>query len=564
MSDSLWLYRALARFRRLSYRGKIMLMAFLGTHIPLLGLIGYVVRSSAATSAEAWIMVAVALAATLVGTAATLFVLDQLLRPILVTARALRAYGEARTLPELPRDCADEAGRLMADTAETVEKLDAALDELANYDAVTGLANREHFLRGLDRMLREGDSRIALGVVAVTNYERIIETFGGDTADVFIRAVARRLERTAGRGSLVGRIDSRVFAVAIEGVYDPEAVGATFEGLIERIGEAGTDDRLELVPDVTVGVALGTEDGAEAETLLDNALTALAGGRRPNARRVAFFSVASRTAAIERFTLEQDLKRALERDELLLHFQPVVDLTAGRAVGAEALIRWQHPERGMVPPARFIPVAERSGLIDELGLWVLRQACAEAQRWDAALGHPLRIAVNLSARQLQDPGLVAHIEAALAGAGIEASSLELELTETATMADAGRTSDIFQTLREMGVRVAIDDFGTGYASMSYLRNLPFDKLKIDREFVDRIDCNRNSRAICSALVALSDGLGIELLAEGTEREAEVATLRRLGCRLFQGYYFGRPMPSSAFLAHIATPLPGPKTEAAAV
>jgi EAL domain-containing protein (putative c-di-GMP-specific phosphodiesterase class I) len=251
--------------------------------------------------------------------------------------------------------------------------------------------------------------------------------------------------------------------------------------------------------------------------------------------------------------MEQGLRQAIGREQLLMHYQPVVDLSLGKVIGAEALLRWRHPKLGLVPPTEFIPILEESGMMEEVGLWVLNTACREVAAWEDSGLKGLKMAVNLSARQLVDPNLNAVILRTLERHRLAPKSLELELTETAAMEDAERTRALFGDLLDMGVSVAIDDFGSGYSSLSYLKKLPFSKLKIDREFVTDVDSRPDSQAICRALVELARGLGIAVLAEGVETRAEVETLTALGCSIFQGFYFARPLPAADFIRTVTDP-----------
>jgi EAL domain-containing protein (putative c-di-GMP-specific phosphodiesterase class I) len=279
------------------------------------------------------------------------------------------------------------------------------------------------------------------------------------------------------------------------------------------------------------------------------------------ATRVAVFSPEAREAQREAMRFEDDLRAALEADQFLLHFQAVVDLEARRAIGAEALIRWQHPELGLVPPGRFIPVAEKSGLIRPIGYWVLDAACARIAAWNAEGMPKQRIAINLAAEQFHDAGLVDSVRRAIDAHRISADQIELELTETAATTDHLHTRAVFSRLRDLGVSISIDDFGTGFASLSQLRRLPFDKLKIDREFVTEVHARTESQAICAALIALADGLGIDVLAEGTEEADEIRWLHGRGCRLFQGFGFARPMDADAYAAWIRSGELAAKSEA---
>jgi EAL domain-containing protein (putative c-di-GMP-specific phosphodiesterase class I) len=307
-----------------------------------------------------------------------------------------------------------------------------------------------------------------------------------------------------------------------------------------------------MVPEISGAVTLAPADGNDSVLLIDNLQTALSRASSARPLAPAFFSPSTRALRRERFMLEHELRRAVAEEQLLLHYQPVVDLAVGRVVGAEALVRWRHPERGLVPPGHFIPLAESSALIDEIGLWVLRTACAEARGWQRGGLPQVKVAVNLSVRQLHDRRLVREVADALAASGLRPGCLELELTETAAMEDGRRTLQAFSELRELGVKLAIDDFGAGYSNLTYLRNLPFDRLKIDREFVSGVADHRTSRAICRALIALASGLGIEVLGEGVETLDELRTLQSEGCTVFQGFFFARPLPIADFMVQAAS------------
>jgi EAL domain-containing protein (putative c-di-GMP-specific phosphodiesterase class I) len=263
-----------------------------------------------------------------------------------------------------------------------------------------------------------------------------------------------------------------------------------------------------------------------------------------------FFSPAAQQAARERIAIEHELRQALDQEELSLHFQPVMqapqDAAPRRIVGAEALVRWNHPTRGLVMPGVFMPVAEQSELMNDIGRWVLRNGCHQLRLWDEAGMPALRLAVNLSAAQFADPRLSRNIGDALDAHGVAWDRLQVEMTETAVMGNRDRAARVFHDLRALGVTVAIDDFGTGYSTMSQLKDLPFDTMKIDREFVHGVDASRESQAICRALIELAKGLGIAVLAEGVEVEADLKRMQMLGCELFQGYYFSRPMPADKF------------------
>jgi len=539
--NEIWFYALLARRLRVRYVTKVLSVAFVGTHLPLLALIGFFVLRTAPSLHFALEVLGVALVATLGGTALTLLALTHLLRPIVVTSRALRTYVAARSRPALPTIWTDEVGTLMADTTRTLVQLDDTLDELAYFDPVTGLPNRELLLRRLRERMGPAQP-FALCVLTQHDHERLLVAFGQETVDALVRALGLELEAKLPRDSLLARVAPNQFAF----VLSPQGMAA--EQILAAMPGEITAGGASCMPELAAGLAWHPADAATPEALLTAAVAALP--RADAAERVAFYAPASREAARERLNLERDLRRALETDGFRLHFQPVVRATTGQIVGAEALIRWQHPRRVTVPPNQFIPVVESIGLSDALGNWVLQSACRHLRTWSDAGLPPVRLAVNLSAGQFGSPGLVNGISAALRAQRIDPSWLEIELTETATMRDPDCAAAVFNQLHEIGVTVAIDDFGTGYSSMSRLQQLKPDKLKIDRSFVTDVDSLRGSRAICKALIELSHGFGFSVQAEGTESAAEVATLQALGCDLFQGYYFARALPAEEFAVRL--------------
>jgi len=313
----------------------------------------------------------------------------------------------------------------------------------------------------------------------------------------------------------------------------------------------GRTSKGTIAPDVALGCAVYPHDAKDATGLLACAFAALPKSGALNPGALNFFSSANTEAARRTFLLEQGLRNAINDDQFFLEYQPVVDVSRARVVGAEALLRWRHPELGLVSPAEFIPILEQSGPIDEVGLWVLNTACRDARRWRRRGLAELTIAVNLSACQFRGPTLAMTIVRTLERHGLAPSDLEVELTETAAMEDGVRTREVLEQLRALGVGVAIDDFGAGYSSLSYLKNLPFTKLKIDREFVVKVHERPDSQAICAALVALANGLNIKLLAEGAEAREEVETLVRLGCSMFQGYFFAKPQSADDFVLTVS-------------
>ena len=538
----LWLYGGLSRLRVLNFRAKIMVVAFLGTHVPLIALIGW----SAAREAERWSEVldtlAVTLVSTLAGSGVTLFVLSHLLRPVLLVARALSRYRCERIVEPLPHRFGDEVGRLMRDAAETIGHLEMTRTRLEEIDATTGLGNRTRFTREIDAAIATG-APVSVATIIFDNYGRISKSVGHAAAEAALIKLAARLGSFLGSDAALARVAPDRFAL----VAQSEPTETTVERLQDLIlagGQTIEAGGLVLRPQLRAGVALAGRDADGAEALLDCATTAAAG--QEVGARVTVFSPATREAARETLRIEEDFATAIERDEFMLHYQPIVDLETGTSVGAEALLRWRHPEAGMIPPGRFIPVAEKSGLIRPVGYWVLNAACAQIAAWNADELPRQRIAINLAAEQFHDAGLVDEVRRAIDAHGISAHQLEIELTETAATTDHTHTRAVFARLRDLGVRISIDDFGTGFASLSQLRRFPFDKLKIDREFVTEVHVRPESQAICGALIALGEGLRIDVLAEGTEQAEEIRWLHDRGCHLFQGFGFARPMPASDY------------------
>ena len=532
-------YAGLSRVLKVNYRLKVLTMAFLGTHVPLIALsIHYAFRRATDLSEMLW-SIGVTLAATLAGTLVTLVVLNALLRPVVATSGALRAYRADRRLPNLPRGFTDEVGTLMEDAQSTLEALETAIVQLEDFDPATSVLNRKGFCAALDRIERPVS---AVAVVRFSNYTSVAAGVEQATAIEVLRSIIATFRERLGGGTQIGRIGDADLALvlALDGEDESQLDDMAFalRTLLSTVARPVEASGIRMTPVLAAGLAIHRQ-GENAAATLDNAVTALA--TTTETVPVAAHTAVLRDRVRDRFLIEQDLRAAIANEEFELHFQPVMDIAAARPAGAEALIRWNSPTRGFVSPGAFIPVAEASGLIEPIGLWVLREACRQVALWDP----DLRVAINLGARQFLDEDLAWHVEEAIRTAAIRPDQLEIELTESVAMADHDHTRRAFGQLRDMGVQIAIDDFGTGYASMSTLRKLPFNKLKIDREFVTNVHVTPGSQAICHAMVALGHGLGLKVLAEGTEMEEEVRHLAGLGCDLFQGYYFSRPVPASA-------------------
>jgi EAL domain-containing protein (putative c-di-GMP-specific phosphodiesterase class I)/GGDEF domain-containing protein len=436
------------------------------------------------------------------------------------------------------RSMLDHLGRL-ASQLETVRH------RLGRIHPVTGLPTREYLCERVAADILGDSEPHLLGAVRFTDFDRLA-SFDHLAANAALQRFAERLKAAAKPTHVIGQIDRDCFGVWFSGEPVLETASAEFRAIVYVASQEIADGDTILTPAIEAASVSFPIDGADAVQLILRVTAALARPDTSGSGDVALPRRPSAQVAREQFALEQDLAQAIAQEQLTMVFQPVVDLAAGRMIGAEALLRWDHPKLGPVSPARFIPIVEAIGMSERYGLWVLNAACREARLWQDEGLNGLKVAVNLSARQLLDPELRAKIERTLQRHGLAAQALELELTETAAMVDAGRTVELFAQLRAMGVSLAIDDFGTGYSSLSYLKNLPFDKLKIDREFVTDVDSRRDSRAICKALIELGNGLDLLVLAEGVETEAETSALRDLGCAVFQGYHFSKPLSGDGF------------------
>lgn len=406
--------------------------------------------------------------------------------------------------------------------------------------SVTGLPTREPlFVR------MTGDGHGMLLLLACRDYDRLC-AFDPMLADRVLGTIVDRLRAMLPASRFLSHIDRSHLAIWMGPDVEPGAAMTEADALVYALGDRLVDGEREILPEIVARHARFDAGSASPQAILSQTLSSFSVPLLADTHEnVATFDLSAH--ARERFAVEQDLRQAVARSELRMQFQPLIDAAAGRVCGAEALLRWHHPTRGLVPPGRFIPIMESAGLSQEIGLWALNHALREARNWAASETNSLRVAVNLSGHQLDADDLLKLIERTLARHNVAPSLLEVELTESVALADGDRAARLCQALRDRGIAIAIDDFGTGYSSFSALRALPFDKIKIDRAFVTDIDTRRDNQAICAAILALGRGLGIRVLAEGVETAREYAWLRAHGCQYFQGYYFARPLDSDAFL-----------------
>ncbi len=414
----------------------------------------------------------------------------------------------------------------------------------ALHDALTGLPNRLLALDRAEQMLvRAQRTRrpIAALYVDLDGFKHVNDTFGHAAGDDLLRMVADRLQTVLRDGDTAARLGGDEFVVLLEGAAldaGPELVAERLLEVLRKPYEVSHAHGRRLSVTASIGIAFGL--GGTADELLRNADLALHRAKADGRDRGTLFRSQMQTASRDRLTLEMDLTEALERGELFLLYQPIVELRTRRMIGVEALVRWRHPRRGVLSPAEFIPIAEESGLIVPLGRWALREATQRAAQW-CHDGHELGVAVNVSARQLDGDELIDDVRSALSESGLRPDALTLEITETALMRDARAAAQRLRSLKRIGVRIAIDDFGTGYSSLAYLRQFPADSLKIDRSFVAGVASSSDSRALIETLVQLGSSLGIKTLAEGIEDAAQLHELRQANCDLGQGFLFSRPV-----------------------
>ena len=413
----------------------------------------------------------------------------------------------------------------------------ARISHLAHHDALTDLPNRSAFNAELDERLelaQEALTSFAVLSLDLDRFKEVNDVFGHPVGDMLMRAAADRLAAEAD-GAFVARIGGDEFMILMPDNARREDMLTLAERLVEVIGkELEIDDYLSQVG-VSVGIAVYPDDGVDAATLLANADSALYRAKREGRARVRFFESETDQELRDRRLLQHDLRQALEQNQFLVHFQPQARMD-GEVIGFEALLRWNHPTRGFVPPDRFIPLAEENGLIVQIGEWVLREACHEAASWP----RPLQVAVNLSPVQVQAGDLERSIHQILLETGLAPTRLEVEITEGVLIGDFTRALNLLRWLKALGIRIAMDDFGTGYSSLSYLQSFPFDKIKIDRSFISNLEATPQSAEIVRAVLSLAHALNIPVIAEGVETEAQRAFLTREACEEMQGYLVGRP------------------------
>ena len=441
---------------------------------------------------------------------------------------------------------------------------EARIFNLAYYDELTALPNRQLFSQSLEQTItlaRRDDQKFAVLFVDLDRFKRINDTLGHSVGDELLKEVAGRLQKCTRSGDTVIRFNSDgdegiklarlggdEFVIKLYGIEDENAVSTVASRIISVLTPPFTCEGHQFVVTPSIGIAVYPQDGETGEELLMNADSAMYRAKFHGRNNYKFFSETMRTKSLHRLDLENQIRKAIESSQFELHYQPKVDAESWSLVGAEALLRWNHPERGPIAPDDFIPVAEETGLIVPIGQWVLREACKQVRAWSTLPTGAIPVSVNISSHQFNSDGLIEDVFDAVSSAGIDALLLELEITESVLLQDADSTLAALQKLRQAGVSLSVDDFGTGYSSLSYLKRFPIDTLKIDRSFVKDLHCDADDAAICAAILAMARQLGLNVVAEGVETEQQLDFLRRHGCNQIQGFLCSPALSPDDFAA----------------
>jgi diguanylate cyclase (GGDEF)-like protein len=420
---------------------------------------------------------------------------------------------------------------------------------LAYRDTLTGLPNRLLFADRLEQAVVRSErtrTSMALMLIDIDDFKLVNDSFGHDAGDKLIKAVGDLISKSLRRADTIARLGGDEFAVIIEGIDGPDDAISIADNLTTILEHNVRLDDQETYTSASIGIAVYPGDGKDARTLLKNSDTAMYRAKESGRHCFQFYKPEMSVSAMERLDLENSLKAAFENDEFLIHYQPVIDIHKNEVVGVEALLRWHHPEKGMIQPNDFVSVVEDCGLIVALGEWMINSVCKQVKLWHDAGLEKQNVSINLSPRQFKEQDLVTLFTQALAENGIEGSSLSVEVTERTLIDNIGEVEKTLKKLREMGVRILLDDFGTGYASLAYLKEFPVDVVKIDHAFIAGIPDNQDDSAIVDAIAGLTRGLKLALHAEGVENERQLNVLKGLGCQFAQGYYWSKPLPGNEY------------------
>lgn len=457
----------------------------------------------------------------------------------------------------------EETNRALLDQIQQRSRIELDLKHLATHDPLTSVPNRMLLRERMDACLsraRRHGSHVALILLDLDHFKEVNDAYGHAAGDELLRLVAERLRACVRTSDVVARLGGDEFVLLLDDVTEPEEAAIVAERVLRACSAPFLLFGNEVHTPPSLGIAVFPDDCSNADDLLKCADLAMYEAKEAGRATFRFYAGAMLASSHEKLRLREELMRALERDQFRVYYQPLVELEGGAVTVMEALVRWQHPELGLVSPIKFIPAAERSGLIARLGAWVLRTACAQLAEWRRS-GAELSVAVNVSAREVQAPDFVEIVTEALAAAGLEPAHLELELTESVALKDPEKSADVLGRLSRLGVRLAIDDFGSGYSSLMRLRQMPISVLKIDRFFVQDIVSSPRDAAIVAAVVAMAHSLGLKVVAEGVETREQLAALRTLkadldqktSCDLIQGYLLSRPLPAVEATALLANP-----------
>ena len=431
------------------------------------------------------------------------------------------------------------------DRADEKTKADERIEYLASHDSLTGLPNREMFnelLRHTIEAACRHQRRFALLFIDLDRFKVINDSLGHDAGDILLAEISNRLRKSLRSSDVVARLGGDEFVVILEETAERDDVERIAHNLLSVLAEPMQLSGHECHTTASIGIAMYPSDGSDVQTLTKNADMAMYFAKEDGKNGFRFFTKETRTQSIERLTLETALRRALDRSQFALHYQPKVDIATGQITGVEALLRWTHPELGVLPPMQFIPLAEETGLIVPIGRWVLKEACAQNMAWQRRGLRPISMAVNLSPRQFVDAHLLQDIDEALAASGMSPVLLQLEVTESMVMRNVSRAVKVLDAIQSRGIRLAIDDFGTGYSSMSLMKQFPIDTIKIDRSFVRDLPKDSEDQAIAQAIISMGKALGMTVIAEGVETTEQETFLRDHACDEMQGYLFSKPVP----------------------
>lgn len=429
------------------------------------------------------------------------------------------------------------------------KKIEDKITELAYFDQDTGLPNRMKLTEQLDILLKRAKKKkrmLAVLSIDIDRFKIINDSLGHFIGDLVLKEISERIDKALPSGSYLGRFGGDKFTLILSRNVSIEKVMKTAKNILSEISKPIFQANQEFIVTASIGVSLSPSDGLDEHTLLKNADVATNRSKQQGGNRIIFFSMEMNRQAVIRLELESYLRKALQKEEFHLRYQPLIDLETGNLYGSEALIRWNHPKLGLVSPGEFIPLAEETGLIEEIGSWVLRTACKQNKRWHSLGYGSLAISVNVSAYQFQQPGFLNEVKTALHQSGLEPQFLTLELTESTMLRNVDYSIQVMKALQKLGVMVSIDDFGTGYSSLSYLKDLPINTLKIDRSFINNLHLDTSDMAIVKAIITMGHGLAVKVVAEGVETKEQIELLKELKCHYAQGFYIHKPLMTAEF------------------